>query len=50
LRFNRESKAAAENKSAIAAVNRCATQKQEQDRVFRKLLGGFCIPERAASI
>jgi hypothetical protein len=28
-------KAVAENKPIIAAVNRCATQKQEQNRVFQ---------------
>jgi hypothetical protein len=30
-------KAGAENKLVIAAVNRCATQKQEQPEFFRKL-------------
>ena len=30
-------KAVAEDKVVIAAVNRCATQKQLQQRVFRKL-------------
>jgi hypothetical protein len=30
-------KAGAENKSVIAAVNRCATQKQAQTEFFRKL-------------
>jgi hypothetical protein len=29
-------KAVAENKPVIAAVNRCATQKQEQNRVFQQ--------------
>jgi len=27
--------AVAENEASIAAVNRCATQKQEQNRVFQ---------------
>jgi hypothetical protein len=35
-------KAGAENKLVIAAVNRCATQKQEQTEFFRKLLEGPC--------
>jgi hypothetical protein len=38
-------KAVAENKTVIAAVNRCATQNQVQHQFFRCLLNGRLISE-----